>query len=159
MKAPAKISNCAPPSVWAITLAFSLVYISWGTTYLAIKEGVRTLPPGLFAGTRIALAGLVLMSFLVLRGVSLRLSWRDFLVTAVASIFLFVGGNGLLTVAEKTLDSGMASVLGATTPMCMALVEAAWPGGERLAWRGWLGLLLGLGGVLVFVTGVLIGSS
>ena len=72
-------------------------------------------------------------------------------MTAVASLLLFVGGNGLLTVAEKTVNSGMASVLGATTPLWMALAETAWPRGERLACRGWIGLLLGLGGVLVLL--------
>jgi drug/metabolite transporter (DMT)-like permease len=132
-------------------LAFSILNLAWGTTYLAIKVGVQTLPPALFGGTRIALAGLVLLIFLWGRGLLLPLPRRQILATTISALFLFVGGNGLLTVAEKTVDSGLASVLGATTPLWLAMVEATWPGGERLAGRGWIGLSLGLAGVLVLL--------
>ncbi len=139
------------PPRWALILAFGLVYVAWGTTYLAIKAGVRTLPPGLFGGLRILSAGLLLMGYLAVRGMSLRLAWRDALVIGAAGVLLFVGGNGLLTVAEKSVDSGVASVLVSTTPLLIALGETAWPWGERLTARGWVGLLAGLGGVLVLL--------
>jgi drug/metabolite transporter (DMT)-like permease len=139
------------PAAWTLALAFGLVYMSWGTTFLAIKAGVRTLPPALFGGTRVAAAGLLLLGYLVLRREPLRLSRRDFLVTAAAGLLLFVGGNGLINVAEKTVDSGVASVLVATTPVLIALAEALWPWGERMTARGWLGVVVGLGGVLVLL--------
>ncbi len=139
------------PAAWKIVLAFGLVYVAWSTTYLAIKEGVKTLPPALFAGTRLASAGLLLLGYLVLRREPLRLSRRDLLATIIAGVCLFVGGNGLITVAETTVDSGMASVLVATTPVWIALAECLWPWGERLSLRGWLGVLIGLAGVLVLL--------
>src|SRR2546421_10863683 len=99
------------PATWALVLAFVIVYVVWGTTYLAIKEGVRTLPPALFGGVRIATAGALLFGYLALRGESLRLPRRDLIVAAVVGGLLFVGGNGLVTVAEKTVESGVTSVL------------------------------------------------
>src|SRR6516225_9023844 len=56
------------PAVWSVILAFTCLYISWGTTYYAIRVGVETLPPALFAGSRLALAGLVLFAFQAARG-------------------------------------------------------------------------------------------
>jgi drug/metabolite transporter (DMT)-like permease len=69
------------------------------------------------------------------------------------SAFMFIGGNGLINIAEKTVASGVASVLVATTPLFMALLETLVPWGERLRPRAWLGLLLGLAGVLVLFSG------
>ncbi len=137
---------------WKMALALGLVYLSWGTTYFAIHEGVKTLPPALFAGSRVCLAGLLVLTFLWLRGGVVLLSRRDALLTFVSGSLLFVAGNGLLTFAEKTVPSGAAAVLAATSPLWMAVLEAAWPHGERLAWRGWLGLLIGLGGVAVLLS-------
>jgi drug/metabolite transporter (DMT)-like permease len=134
---------------WTLALALGLVYLSWGTTYLAIQEGVKTLPPALFAGSRVCLAGLLLLAFLRLGGRTIRLSWRDALLAFLSGGLMFVVGNGLLTFAEKTVPSGAAAVLAATSPLWMALLEAAWPRGERLALLGWLGLLMGLAGVAV----------
>jgi drug/metabolite transporter (DMT)-like permease len=94
---------------------------------------------------------LVLLVFLWGRGLLVPLPRRQILVTTISALFLFVGGNGLLTAAEKTVDSGLASVLGATTPLWLAIVETTWPGGERLAARGWVGLSVGLAGVLVLL--------
>jgi drug/metabolite transporter (DMT)-like permease len=139
------------PAVWSLVLAFAFIYLSWGTTYLAIRKGVEHLPPALFGGVRIASAGVVLLAFLALRGVPLRLARHDLLWCAVLGVLFFVGGNGLVTVGEKYVASGVTSVLVATTPLWIAVAELLWPHGERLAARGWLGLLVGLGGVLVLL--------
>jgi drug/metabolite transporter (DMT)-like permease len=139
------------PARWAVILAFTLVYLSWGTTYLAIQKGVEVFPPALFGGVRVTLAGLILLAYLRLRGQRLYLPSREFLWIAVVGVLLFVGGNGLLTVGERYLSSGVSSVLAATTPLWMALLELLWPKGERLRPAGWLGLLAGLAGVVLLL--------
>ena len=137
------------PPAWRVVLALGLLYISWGTTYLATGAGVKTVPPLLFGGSRLFLAGLVLLGFLRLTGRRVKMSGRDFGRTWLVGVFLFVGGNGLVNVAQQTVPSGIASVLVATTPFWMALLETISPTGERLSVRGWLGLLLGLAGVVL----------
>jgi drug/metabolite transporter (DMT)-like permease len=144
-------ANLKRPALWAIILAFACLYTAWGTTYLAIREGVKTLPPALFGGTRLAAAGLVLLAFLAVRGQRLRLARRELFDAAIVGVCLFVVGNGLITFAEKSVPSIITAVLVATTPIWFALLEALWPWGERLTVRGWLGLALGLGGVLVLM--------
>jgi drug/metabolite transporter (DMT)-like permease len=141
-----------PPPRWSLGLAFGLVYLSWGTTFLAIKKGVEVFPPALFGGSRIALAGLILLTYLAVRRQPLRMPLADFLWMALVGVLLFVGGNGLITVGEKFVPSGVAALLTATTPLWMAVLEMLWPWGERLARRGWLGLFLGLAGVLLLLT-------
>ncbi len=150
-------NDASPPPArraapWQLALALTLVYMAWGTTYLAIRDGVQTLPPGLFAGTRVALAGAVVLAFVAVTGGAVRLSARDALLAWLSGAVMFVGGNGLLTYAERTVPSGVAAVLAATTPLWMALLEAAWPRGERLTVRGWLGLLLGVAGVALLAS-------
>ncbi|HLJ94024.1 MAG TPA: EamA family transporter [Gemmataceae bacterium] len=151
MNRPENAAIPHPPAPWSVALAFGLVYLSWGTTYLAIKKGVQVFPPALFGGSRIALAGCLLMAYLALRRQPLRMPVRDFLWTALVGVLLFVGGNGLITVGEKFVASGVASVLVATTPLWMALLEMLWPWGERLRGRGWVGLFIGLAGVLLLL--------
>src|SRR5262249_47702025 len=139
------------PPRWAIWLAFTLIYLSWGTTYLAIREGVHTqrLPPALFAGVRVALAGLILLTYLPVRGQPLRMPRPGFAWVFLAGIIMFIGGNGLMTAAEKTVPSNVAAVIAATTPLWIGLMESVWAQGDRLTARGWIGLVLGLTGVAV----------
>ncbi|HEV3203737.1 MAG TPA: EamA family transporter, partial [Gemmataceae bacterium] len=97
---PLSPSSSRPPT-WTIALAFALVYLSWGTTYFAIREGVHTyhLPPALFGGTRVCLAGIFLLTFLRFRGETIRLPRREIFTTAMGGLLLFVGGNGFINVA------------------------------------------------------------
>jgi drug/metabolite transporter (DMT)-like permease len=139
------------PAAGAVILGFTCLYTAWGTTYLAIREGVKTLPPALFGGTRLALAGLVLLGWLAARGQRFSMPRREFLGTALVGVCLFVFGNGLITAAEKTVPSIVAAVLVASTPIWLAVLEMLWPWGERLTVRGWCGLVLGLAGVLVLL--------
>jgi drug/metabolite transporter (DMT)-like permease len=141
------------PPAGALVLAFALVYLSWGTTFLAIKKGVQEeqLPPALFGGVRVCLAGVVLLGYLRLRGGPLRLPRGDWAVVAFVGVLMFMGGNGLLTVAERTMPSGLAAVLTATTPLWVAVLEWCRPGGDRVRAWGWLGLVLGLAGVALLL--------
>ena len=146
------------PSSLRIGLALGLVYTAWGTTYFATGQGVKTMPPALFSGVRLFLAGLVLLAFLRLTGRRVKMCGRDLASAWLFGICLFVGGNGLITVAQQTVPSGVASVLAATTPLWMAVLEAAWPTGERLSSRCWFGLLIGLGGVVLLTADKLQGT-
>ncbi len=146
--------NSSPNSpTWSIALAFALVYLSWGTTYFAIRQGVHTekLPPALFGGVRVALAGWILLAYLRLRGEQLRMPRWELLWVALSGLLLFVGGNGLITFALGRVPSGITAILVSSTPLWMAVMEMAWPRGDRLAIRGWLGLFIGLGGVFLLL--------
>lgn len=141
----------ARPPTWAFVLAFAVVYLAYGLNYLAIREGVKTLPPFLFAGAHVTLAGLLVFTWAILRGERLALPWRNFLWAAAGGLIVFIGGTGLVTLAEKQVNSGMASILRATTPVWVGLLEWVRPKGERLSAAAWGGLLLAIGGVLLVV--------
>lgn len=151
MPATAHLPSAVPPARWKILLAFALIYVSWGTTYLAIGKGVEVFPPALFGGCRLASAGLILLAYMACSGRSLRMHWIPFLWTVLIGILLFVGGNGLITVGEMFVPSGVASVLVATTPLFIAGLEMCWPRGERLTLAGWIGVLAGLVGVALLL--------
>mgnify|MGYP006276946241 CR=1 FL=1 len=133
-----------------------VVWLCWGTTYLAIREGVsgeNGLPPLLFAGARITLAGVILVAFLLVWKKQFILNWHQIWPIWLSGVFLFVGGNGLCTIAEMTVESGLASVLIATTPLWLALFDVLWPGGERMNLAKWMGLAAGFGGVCLILLG------
>jgi drug/metabolite transporter (DMT)-like permease len=140
-----------PPSTWAIVLAFVIIYISWGTTYYATSVAMKqeTMPPALFGGLRLLLAGNILLLYQLVCGQSLRLSWRDATRVFLISCFLFLAGNLLINIGQKKVESGVSAILIATTPLWMGVFGAFWPQGEQLSWRGWLGLLIGFVGIVV----------
>jgi len=141
----------ARPPTWAFIVAFSAVYLGYGLNYLAIREGDKTLPPFLFAGSHVTLAGLILFAWILLRGELEVLSWPNLLWAATGGIVVFIGGTGLVTMAETTVHSGVASILRATTPMWVAVLEWLRPKGERLSAAAWAGFGLALGGVLLMI--------
>jgi drug/metabolite transporter (DMT)-like permease len=150
---PAADASAFPPPPWALAVAFGVIYLSWGTTYYAVKLGVQRdhLPPFLFGGTRIVLAGAIILAYQVLTGARLRLAAADLLRLYLISALLFIAGNGLITYGQKTVDSSIAAVLVATTPLWIGLMAMFWRHGERLTPRGWTGLVVGLAGVLVLL--------
>lgn len=142
-----------PPPTWAIVLGFALIYTSWGTTYLPMRIGVHDehIPPLLFGGSRVAIAGTLLLAYQAVRGASLRIGKGEFLAIAGVSWLLFVGGNGLMNAANKSVTSSVCAVLAATTPLWLGFLAMLWPHGDRLTPRGWLGLVVGLAGVVVLL--------
>ncbi len=134
-----------------IVLAFASVYFFWGSTYTAIRVATAYLPALLLAGIRFTIAGTILLGWCHRRG--LRLLWpgKTMLVFSVVGLLLLGGGNVSLIYAEKTVPSGLASLVYAVTPLNVALIEMFLPRGEPLPRRGWLGMLLGFVGLAVLV--------
>lgn len=134
-----------------VLLAYVTVCIVWGSTYLAIRVGVRDLPPALFAGFRFVVAGLVLLFFARIRGYKMPANRRDIVNSAIVGLFLLYGGNGLVVWSEQWLASGLAALLIATVPLFVALIDTIVPGGTPIGWLGWVGLLTGFSGVALLL--------
>jgi drug/metabolite transporter (DMT)-like permease len=128
-------------------LAFASVYFFWGSTYAAIRIGAAQMPALLLAGTRYVIAGAALLAWCRWRGLRLLGTSKTMLTLSLVGLLLLGGGNVSLVYAEKTVPSGLASLLFAATPLFVALIEMLLPEGERLTIRGWLGLLLGIAGL------------
>ncbi|HEX7858856.1 MAG TPA: EamA family transporter [Verrucomicrobiae bacterium] len=133
-------------------LAFAIVYVIWGSTYLAIRVVVESMPAFLSAGVRFLVAGLLMMGFLRLRGFALPAGpqWRH---SWVAGLLLSVGGNGLVVWAEKSISSGLAALLVALTPVWFALLNWLRPGGKRPQLKTVVGIVIGFAGVILLVNG------
>jgi len=131
----------------SIVLAFGSVYFFWGSTYTAIRIGAAEMPALLLAGTRFLIAGAILLGWCRWRG--LRLAWppKTMLLLCLIGLLLLGGGNVGLVYGEETLPSGLASLVQAVIPLYIALAEMLLPGGEPLPARGWLGVVLGFGGL------------
>ena len=151
MRSSSEPPGVSRPATWAVVVALVTVYLTWGTTYLAIRGGVQTWPPMLFSGPRLLLAGLILFGYVIVRGERIWPSWSGFGRLAIGGSIMFVGGNGLITIALMRTDSSLAAVLVATTPLWLGLLETTLPWGDRLPLRGWIGLLAGLVGVLILL--------
>ena len=135
-----------PPSRSALILAFTAIYVIWGSTYLAIRVAVETMPPFLMAGARFLIAGALLLAFLKLRGASWPTvhQWRS---NAIIGTFLLLGGNGAVVWAEQVIPSGITALLIGVGPLFIVLTEWAWPGGTRPSALTITALLLGFAGV------------
>jgi len=135
-----------------VVLAFAAIYVLWGSTYLAIRFAVQTMPPFLMAGTRHLTAGLIL--YLWNRRARARDASkpraRDWGVAAVIGGLMLLGGNGLVSWAEQRVPSGLAALIVASVPLWIAILEALQ---QRRAPRPAViaGLLLGLAGLAVLV--------
>jgi drug/metabolite transporter (DMT)-like permease len=133
--------------IWTALIA---IYILWGSTYLAIRFAVETIPPFLMAGTRFLIAGIILYTWRRLAGdpAPTERQWRS---TAIVGLLLLLGGNGLVSWAEQNVASGIAALLIGTVPLWMIVIEAIRPGGVRPKKVGILGLCIGFGGIILLV--------
>lgn len=134
---------------WQMVSAFAAVYIIWGSTYLAIRFAIETLPPFLMAGMRFLIAGTVMYGWARSRGIAnpTRTDWRG---AAIVGGLLLLGGNGVLSWAEQRVPSGLAALLVAMVPLWMVLIDSAYrralPGGRVI-----MGLALGLVGLALLI--------
>jgi drug/metabolite transporter (DMT)-like permease len=131
-------------------LAFAIVSFVWGTTYLAIRVAIETLPTFLFAGLRFTGAGIVLLALCALRGEKIPRDWRFWREAAIVG-FLMVGfGNIAVVWSEHYVSSGFAALLVAAAPFWMAIMERI-RGAAQLSNRKRLGMLIGFAGVVILV--------
>src|SRR5881396_4450493 len=136
-------------------VAYLVVCVFWGSTYLAIKVGVGELPPFLFAGLRFLVAGLLVLGLALALGDRLPRRLSDWRTQGIVGVLLLAGGNAFVVWAEQYTPSGTASIFVVTVALWMAFFDAIIPGGSGdLNWRVVTGLLLGFLG-----TALLVGAS
>jgi drug/metabolite transporter (DMT)-like permease len=135
---------------WKTLLAFA-IYFVWGSTFLAIRVGVREVPPFLLAAMRFLVAGLVLYGWMIAQG-ERSPSGRQWRSASLLAMLVFVLDYGLLFWAEQHVPSGIAAVMMATIPAFMALSEIIFLRTQRLTVRLSLALLIGIGGVAVLMS-------
>jgi drug/metabolite transporter (DMT)-like permease len=131
-------------------LAFAIIYFVWGSTFLAIRVGVREVPPFLLAGMRFLVAGIVLYGWMRARGTP-NPTTREWGAASFLAILIFVLDYGLLFWAERRVPSGIAAVMMATIPGFMALGEIVFLRTQRLTFRLGLALAVGMAGVAVLL--------
>jgi drug/metabolite transporter (DMT)-like permease len=139
------------PRRWQVLLAFAIIYFVWGSTFLAIRVGVREVPPFLLAGMRFLAAGLFLYGWMRARGTPSP-TLREWRAASLLAVLIFVLDYGLLFWAEKRVPSGIAAVMMATIPAFMTVSEMLILRTQRLTTRLAMALLVGLGGVAVLVS-------
>jgi drug/metabolite transporter (DMT)-like permease len=134
-----------------IVAAFATIYVVWGSTFLAIRIGVRELPPLLFAGIRFLVAGAVLTAVALLLREHFPRGAREWRWLLVFSLLMITFSNGISTVALQQVASNHGALLAASSALWIAALGALGPKGHALTVRGSLGLLCGFVGVALLV--------
>ncbi|MGQ0542855.1 MAG: EamA family transporter [Blastocatellia bacterium] len=133
--------------------AFAAVYIFWGSTYLAIKYTIQTLPPFLTAGARFAFAGVILFLWARLSRDYERPKLVHWKTAFIVGTFLLLGGNGGVVLAQHFISSSLSALLVATEPLWIVLLSWLWLRTGRPNWKVALGLLVGFVGVWLLIGG------
>jgi len=134
-------------------LAYLAVCFFWGSTYLAIRIGVQDSPPLVFAGIRFIIAGSLMLGYCKLKGYTLPSERADIVNMAIVGLLMLLGGNGLVVYAEQWVSSGIASLIIATVPLFMAVIEFFFLRNVKMDFKSISGLLLGFGGVAYLMIG------
>jgi drug/metabolite transporter (DMT)-like permease len=144
------VSAHPKPSRSAIILAFSAIYLIWGSTYLGIRVAVETLPPFLMAGMRFAIAGSLLFTFLMARGAQwpTAAQWRE---QAIIGVLLLLGGNAVVSWAELRTPSGITALILGASPLIVVIFEWLRPGGSRPHTGLVCGVAVGIAGLALLV--------
>ncbi|HSW12273.1 MAG TPA: EamA family transporter [Solimonas sp.] len=137
----------------SVALALATVYIVWGSSYLAIRVGMRDLPPFLFAGLRFCFAGALMLGWARWRGYKLPMQGADWRSIAVSAVAMLVIGNGLVTWAEQWVESNQAALIVATSALWISWFGTFGERGESINALTVAGLLVGFGGVAGLVAG------
>jgi drug/metabolite transporter (DMT)-like permease len=148
-RAPARRDQAAPG--WQVWTALAIVYVVWGSTYLAIRVLVKTMPPLLSGGARFMLAGTILFVVLLVRGgrESVRFTRAQALSCLIVGSLLVTGGNGLVMVGEVDVPSGIAALIIASVPMWVVIYRRV--AGERVATGTLAGVAVGFVGLALLL--------
>ncbi len=145
------MSNTAPASRWKIVVAFGLVYVFWGSTYLGIGIAVEQIPPGIVCAARFLIAGTAMLAYCALTGRRICFSVRQLSRLAAVGILLLMGGNLTLAYAERIVPTGLAALLIAITPLWFLVLDSLLLGDHHISRRGKIGLAIGIAGVVVLI--------
>lgn len=133
--------------IWAALLS---IYLIWGSTYLAIRYAVQTIPPFLMAGSRFLVAGLILLTFRRLAKDAFP-PRKEFRSAAIVGLLLLLGGNGLVVWAEQRVVSSVTALIIGSVPLFVVVLELFWPGRPRPSWKVLAGVLCGFVGIAILV--------
>ncbi|MGI9103869.1 MAG: EamA family transporter [Terriglobales bacterium] len=134
-----------------VILAFALVYVFWGSTYLGIRLAIEHIPPLLMTGTRFLTAGVLMLAWCAFRGRRIRVGAAELLKLGVIGALLLTVANPVLAHAEEVVPTGLAALIVSITPIWFLLIDTWIMRGDHLALRGWIGLPMGLAGVFVLL--------
>jgi len=148
--------HASSPSQWKIVLAFGLVYVFWGSTYLGIGIAVEQIPPAYVCAARFLIAGILMLAYCAIAGRPIRFSARHLAHLAIVGILLLMGGNLTLAYAELIVPTGLAALLVAASPMWFLVIDSLLLGHHRISRLGMLGLFIGIVGVVVLIWPTLI---
>lgn len=140
-------------SLVLLIAAFAAIYIFWGSTYLAIKYAIETLPPFLMAGSRFAFAGLILMTWARFSKDYEKPKAVHWKTSFIVGTLLLLGGNGGVVFAERYISSSLAALLVATEPFWIVLLSWLWLKGSRPNLKTILGIAIGFFGVWLLING------
>ena len=142
--------NSSRPPSWQILLAFAIIYLVWGSTFLAIRVGVHEMPPFLMAGLRFFAAGVILYAWMRATGIPTPTPLQWVGATLLGTV-IFVLDYGCLFWAEQRVPSGIAAVILASIPVFMTLLEITFLRTQRLTYRLGAALVIGIAGVAVLM--------
>lgn len=145
-------STSLRPAAFRIALAFGIVYLVWGSTYLAIRFAIETIPPLLMASIRYLISGGALYLWVLARGEASRPTRAHWAAATLLGGLFFLGGNGGVTWAEQLVPSGLTSLVIATVPLWLVLLEWLRTGSARPNAMTSIGLLLGFSGVALLLS-------
>jgi drug/metabolite transporter (DMT)-like permease len=141
----------APASQWKIIVAFGLVYVFWGSTYLGIGIAVEHIPPATVCAVRFLVAGIVMLAYCAATGRQVRFPALQLSHFAAVGILLLMGGNLTLAYAEQIVPTGLAALLVAVTPLWFLVLDSLLLGDHHISRTGKVGLAIGILGLVVLL--------
>ncbi len=142
-----------------VILAFALVYVFWGSTYLGIRVAVESVPPALMAGTRFFVAGTLMLAYCAGRGRAVRITRQEALRLGVIGVLLLTCSNVVLAWAEQFVPTGLAALIVSITPLWFLVIETWILRGDRISRAGLAGLALGICGIVILLWPKLSGAT